>query len=176
MQNIASKRLVLFSARMRFSPETQPVRETAIENILEQNLLLADESGITLQELQEQGVLSFPDGTAPLSRIDIQAGLDRLLQENRVCTSGDKSNQRYQLSEEAKGRIWNVQQSAEERLSKAVQQLFKGQGKNLKEYQQPFLHCLCLIFSRTRGGLRSSHKKRTCPPGTNAIAKRWSCA
>ena len=36
------RRLLLFSTRIRFTPQTQPIRETAIDKILEQNLLLCD--------------------------------------------------------------------------------------------------------------------------------------
>jgi hypothetical protein len=39
---LTERRLLLFSTRIRFTPHTQPIRETAIDKILEQNLLLCD--------------------------------------------------------------------------------------------------------------------------------------
>jgi len=56
IDEITQKRALLLSARTRFTPEIQPVRETAIDKIVEQNLLLADcTGGVTLREMEEQG-------------------------------------------------------------------------------------------------------------------------
>ena len=61
--DIAHKRSILFSARIRFSPEIQPVRDTAIDKIIEQNLLVADyEGGLTLKEIENQGAVCFAGG------------------------------------------------------------------------------------------------------------------
>ena len=83
--DIARKRSILFCARIRFSPETQPIRETAIDKIIEQNLLIADsESGLTLREIDAQGTVSFAGGTPAISRLDMQKSLERLVESNRV--------------------------------------------------------------------------------------------
>jgi len=38
--NVAQKRSILLSARIQFSPETQPIKETAIDKVVEQNLFV----------------------------------------------------------------------------------------------------------------------------------------
>ena len=46
---LTRKRAVLFSARIQYGPETQPIREAAIDRLVEHDLLILDrESGLTL--------------------------------------------------------------------------------------------------------------------------------
>ena len=54
VQDITHKRSMLFSARMRFSSATQPIKDTAVGKIAEQILLLADDTGLTVQQMQQQ--------------------------------------------------------------------------------------------------------------------------
>ena len=55
---IARKRSMRLSPRLRFAPQVQPLRETAIDKILEQNLLIADrDDGVIVQELEHAGAL-----------------------------------------------------------------------------------------------------------------------
>jgi hypothetical protein len=76
---IARKRSMLLSTRLRFAPQVQPLRETAIDKILEQNLLIADDDeGVTVQELERGGALSLTGGVTALHRADIQQALQRL--------------------------------------------------------------------------------------------------
>lgn len=147
--DIARKRSVLFSARIRFSPETQPVRETAIDKILEQNLLVADgDRGLTLQEIEQQGAICFAGGTPAISRLDMQKSLKRLVGSNRVIASGKQDQRRYRLSEQALQVLWEIQRSAEGRFAQVVDRLFRNVEEGPSAYTTPFLESLCIIFSR----------------------------
>lgn len=147
--NIAHKRSVLFSARIRFSPETQPVRDTAIDKIIEQNLLIADyDEGLTLQEIGEQGAVCFAGGTPAISRLDMQKSLERLVESNRVIASREQDQKRYRLSEQALQELWEAQRSTEARFSRVVGRLFKNAEEGFSAYATPFLECLCIVFSR----------------------------
>lgn len=147
--DIAHKRAVLFSARMRFSPETQPVRDTAIDKIIEQNLLVADcDEGLTLREIEEQGVVCFAGGLPAISRLDMQKSLERLVEANRMIVSGEPGQERYRLSEQALQELWEIQRSAEGRFARVVDRLFRNAEEGPSVYTTPFLECLCIIFSR----------------------------
>jgi hypothetical protein len=147
--DIARKRSVLFSARIRFSPEVQPVRDTAIDKIIEQNLLVADcEGGLTLKEIEQQGTVCFAAGTPAIIRQDMEASLKRLAEGNRVMVNVKLNQKSYRLSEEAREELWEMQRLTEARFSRVVGKLFKDAEEDPSSYATPFLECLCLIFSR----------------------------
>ena len=146
---IALKRSVLFSARIRFSPETQPVKDKAIDKILEQNLLVADcEKGLTLQEIVEQGGVCFASGTPAIHLTDLQESIGRLIKANSVIVSGKPYEEKYRLSEQARQELWEIQRSTETRFLRVVEKLFRNAEEGFSAYMTPFLECLCLIFSR----------------------------
>ena len=120
--DIIRKRSVLFSARMRFSPEMQPVRQTAIDKILEQNLLAANSpSGLTLKELENQGAFCFAGGAPAISRVDIELSLGRLEQNNKVVLKGMGKHRKCKLSDDATNELWKLQESTENRFSRVVE-------------------------------------------------------
>jgi hypothetical protein len=146
--DIARKRSVLFSARIRFSPEVQPVRDTAIDKIMEQNLLVADcEGGLTLKKIEQQGTVCFAGGTPAITRHDMEVSLKRLAECNRVIVSVKLNQNKYRLSEEAREELWEMQRLTETRFSRVVGKLFKDAEEEPSSYATPFLECLCLIFS-----------------------------
>jgi hypothetical protein len=71
------KRAILFTTRIRFSPEVQPVKQTAIDKILEQNLLFFDKE-MTIDELRREGIVCFKYDFDIITRRDMQESLDRL--------------------------------------------------------------------------------------------------
>ncbi len=143
-EDIARKRSVLLSARIRFSPETQPVRETAINKIVEQNLLVADrEGGITVREIEQQGALCFADGAPAIGRAEIEKALGRLVADRRLEVAGSK----YRLAEQVRTELWEWQRSTEHRFARVVSRLFVNAAIDSPRYAVPFLHCLCIIFS-----------------------------
>ncbi len=67
--DIAHKRALLFSARIQFSPEVQPVHETAIDKLIEQSLFVGDKpEGLTIQEIERQRAFSFERGIPAISQ------------------------------------------------------------------------------------------------------------
>lgn len=146
---MARKRSILFSARIRFSPETQPVRDTAIDRIIEQNLLIAQsDEGLTLEEIDEQGALCFAGGTPAISGLDMQKSLERLFEGGRLIVSGRPGKERYRLSQQALQELWEMQRSTEARFERVVGRLFENAEEGWSAYVTPFLECLCIIFAR----------------------------
>ena len=145
---VGRRRQLLFSARMRFSPETQSIRQQAVDRIIEQNLALCDDdAGLSVWEIQDRKVVALPDGTAVLPREDIQAGLNRLAQEGRVIPD-DKDPCRYKVNDRVRAEVWALQNRCEQRLAVVVGRLFRGALPGAHIYAKPFMDCLCLVFSR----------------------------
>jgi hypothetical protein len=93
IENIASKRSILFSARMRFSPAAQPIKDTAIGKMVEQKLLLADKEGLPIQQIQQQSTVGVGDTMAALSRPDLERALAKLDEAGWVVTSQDSGRE-----------------------------------------------------------------------------------
>ena len=136
------RRLLLSSTRIRFMPQAQPIRETAIDKILEQNLLLADEP-LLLREIENQ-CLDL-NGRPILSHVDIETSLWRL-SARTVLVEGQR-DRRYSLCEKRKQELWSAQDYAETRYKAIVNRLFRGAPSGVASYSQPFIECLSLIFS-----------------------------
>ena len=147
--DIARKRSALFSVRVCFSPETQPIRETAIEKIVEQNMLVVDsEKGISLKEIEETGALCFVDGAPAIVRADIESALERLTKNKRVVITEDTGEKRFRLSDGAIEELSRLQDSIENRFDRVIQRLFETTGQDPSDFKQAFLDCLCIVFSR----------------------------
>jgi hypothetical protein len=136
------RRLLLFSTRIRFTPQTQPIRETAIDKMLEQNLLLCDTPQFA-REIESQ-CLDLK-GRPVLSRIDIEAALLRL--SGRSITVEQGTEARYSLSDRRKSELWMLQNAAEQRYRNIINRLFKGVPGGPSKYSSPFLESLSIIFS-----------------------------
>ncbi len=147
--DIAQKRSILLSARIRFSPEAQPIRDTAIDRIIEQNLFITDSGeGLTLQEMEEQGAVCFAGGTPAIRRLDMNKSLNRLVELGRIIPTESGAQSRYRLSEQAFQELEEVQQSTDSRFEKVVERLFRNAEEGSSAYATPFLECLCNIFSQ----------------------------
>lgn len=158
--DIAIKRSILLSVRMRFSIETQPIKEAAIDNIIEQNLLVSDcLEGLALEEIEKQGSICFACELPVISRIDMEKSLERLVRVKRVDEEKEKDLKRYKLSEQAKKELLIDQKSAESRFKRVVNSLFKDTDEGASFYEQAFLECLSIIFSRL-GEAYVHHLKR----------------
>ena len=148
--NAETRRQLLFSARMRFSPETQSIRQAAVDRIIEQNLALSDaEAGLSVREIQDQRIVALPDGTAVFPRDELDAGLKRLTAAGRVVLNDSNPIQlRFRVDERVRTEVWQLQKLCEERLASVVNRLFRGAPKGASAYAKPFWECLCFIFSR----------------------------
>src|SRR5689334_14154531 len=78
---IARQRAVLFSARIQYGPETQPIRERAIDRLVEQDLLISDcESGQNVDQIYSHGVRNG----LRIHRNDLVRSLERLKIAGRI--------------------------------------------------------------------------------------------
>lgn len=146
--NILEKRSVLFSARMRFSPETQPIRETAIDKIIEQNMFVADcEEGLTTKQLEQQGIFCLKSGSI-ITRPEIQASLERLENIDRIVVNRKNRRKRYRLANNALQELKDLHRNTEQHFMHVVERLFKNTPADALIYKTPFLECLCMIFSK----------------------------
>jgi len=139
---IKERRLLLFSTRIRFTPHTQPIRETAIDKILEQNLLLCD-APLPVREI-ECKCLDL-NGRPVLPRNDIEAGLRRLVGKS-VNVEGEHEAL-YSLSDSRKTELWAFQNTAEQRYRNIINRLFKGTAGGPSRYHTAFIESLSIIFS-----------------------------
>ena len=118
INEIIKKRSILFSTRMQFSPKTQPIRESAIDKIIEQNLLILDnDKGLTLHEIEESGAFCYPDQSLAISRVDIEKSLDRLIDSGRMLFEIKEYKKFYKLAEETKIELNETLVQAEKRLN-----------------------------------------------------------
>jgi len=146
--DILRKRSLLFSFRMRFSPQTQPVRQAAIDKILEQSLVLADyEVGWSVNDIQEQVGVWFRGGRPAITRLDIEDSLGRLTRVDRALAIPGGQETRYKLSDQALQEVGQLREEAETRFQGVVGRLFENAPGGDAAYAAPFLECLCVIFS-----------------------------
>jgi hypothetical protein len=148
MADITRKRAILFSARVQFSPEMQPIQETAIDKLIEQSLFIGDRAeGLTIQQIESQRTFSFVDGIPAISQREALQSLKRLESRDRIVAQLSHTGTRYRLSDRAMNDLRTVQHSAETRLSRIVGLLFRDAERDADEYTDAFLECLCNIFA-----------------------------
>jgi hypothetical protein len=140
-------RSLVFSTRLRFSPQIHPVRETAIDKIVEQNLLL-DEGGLTINGILDES-LALKQGPPVLTAHDVKDSIERLLVRGRVAAVPvNGGSDRYTLSDIARIELWQSQHEAENRFTRVCDRLFKHVRRDRDQQTKAFLSCLCIIFSR----------------------------
>lgn len=145
--NILQKREMLFTVKTRFSPQTQPVKETALEKIIEQNLLLSDsKNGLTLDDIQKQGILSLASGNNVIGSSGLKTSINRLIAKERILINRYGGKEHYKLSENALNELDHLTHETESRFNLVVSKLFKNTAKPL-DYVPPFLRCLSIAFS-----------------------------
>jgi len=111
-------------------------------------LLLADtEGGLTLQEIERQGAISFSGGMPVFSHRDLRAALARLVTSKRIVETEDHEEKRYAWRSRAYDELWEMQRSSERRVSSVVYRLF-GNARWLLAYTASFMECLSIIFSQ----------------------------
>ncbi len=130
------------AARMQLAAETQPIRQAAVDNIIEQSLLSAPQSGWTIKEIRNEGGLCHAGG-APLSESDAKSGIRRLRAVNRVRMVSEGSQPKYCLGDAARREMSQQRDMTQERLSNAVADLFPDIDGAL----DAFLECLCSVFA-----------------------------
>ncbi len=141
--SLEAKRLALTSARLRYSPQTQPLRQAAIDAIVEQNLLLVD-TELTIDQVESNGCLSLPGGAPALSRGDFLQALDRLLLSGRVVS---EHKGRFKLAQAARDELWKEESRAEAQMAKTLSIALSGTNGTPEHYGGAFHYAISLIFS-----------------------------
>ncbi len=144
-----SRRAILLSARMRFLPETQPIRDTAIDRFIEYCLLnIASENSISARELEKLFKATVPNAANSISQKDVHLSLERLVLNKRVETVGVKKKKRYSLSENSRKNLVKLQTDTDTKLKEVCDKLFKKSQQSSGMYKAPFMECLSYVFSQ----------------------------
>jgi len=142
-----TRRAILAFTRIRFAPEVQPIRDAAIDRIVQGLLLASPDTGLTISEIQDKLASILTEGRFQLLLSDIRLSIGRLREAKRVFRP-DRQRKRYTLSSEAIEELSEEQRAAERRFKKVVDSLFADAPGGSEQYAEPFLQCLCYIFSR----------------------------
>jgi hypothetical protein len=147
--DIATKRALLLSARTRFAPETQNLKQAAIDKTVEQVLLRApDTIGLSLPAIHTKVNQALGNGTVVGLR-DVKNALTRLGGGKRVAGKGQGLEERvYALLPDARDSLREAQRASDGRLSLLVNRLFRRAPGRPDRYADPFFECLRLIFGQ----------------------------
>jgi len=155
------QREVLVSARLRFAPSSQHLKEDAASRIVERALLSHPlPQGATEDEIEQLVVECFHSAPQALARSEIDAALKRLIASKRVTKEG-KAPDRYSLVETARADLVSMQKAAELRFSAIVNRLFGNAEAPALHYAAPFLDSLCFLFSKLGEGYMDALLGRT---------------
>jgi len=147
IEDITRKRSILLTTRMRFSPQSQPVRESAIEKVIEQILFTADiGESLSLQEIQN--VFSSETTDYAIGSREMEDSLQRLVRKQKVVLEQKGKRELYRLSGKTRQELDQIQREAEVRFNSVVTRLFKNAKEGSSVYNDPFLEFLCIIFSK----------------------------
>jgi hypothetical protein len=142
------KRALLFSLRLQHSPQTQPLRDLAIDRIIERDLLLAnDDRGLTIKDLVEQSALTF-GGRSAVSVRDIGKSVDRLVESRVITRKPILVPAAYILTESARTRLWAAQSDVEALIQRVHEKLFRTLPSWRTAFETAFDEVISNVFSR----------------------------
>lgn len=147
IEDIKQKRALLLTTRLRFSPQIQPIKQTAIDKIVEQ-ILLVDNDGKGLSIKKIQSILHSESGGYIINIHEIKNCINGLINKERVEIKIQRQQHLYKLTDKAKPDIKEIQQEAIRRFKVVIDRLFKNAKGGSSIYMAPFLECLSHIFSR----------------------------
>ncbi|MBA7610786.1 hypothetical protein ES703_17999 [subsurface metagenome] len=147
-EDIARKRSILLTARMRFSPQIQPVKEAATDKIIEQILFFVTptEKGLSVEEIQD--IFSSESGGYAITSSDLENSCKRLVTKLRIVSEQKGELKLHRLSQKASRELGETQHRTEVRFNSVVNRLFKNAKEGASAFRAPFLKLLCIIFSQ----------------------------
>lgn len=154
--DMAMKRQLLASFRMRFAPEVQQTRENLVDSFVQQALLDV-ETGFTVSDIQHKLNSGLRVNLAGDVILD---SLKRLIASEIVEECGSslqgvrqKGNKklRYRLAPSARDRIWKQADESTNRFDSVCRKLFADAETRWAEYAEPFFRFLSSVFSRLAG-------------------------
>jgi len=154
VNSITEKRDLLLSARTRFAPETQSLRQAAVQKTVEQVLLrLENHQRLALPAIHEKLNRTLGNETSVIGLPDVREALKVLVKENRVAGHGTGLDGRvYWLNPEARATLLEAQKVSEARLRSLVTRLFMHAPGHPDKYYTAFFECIRLIFGQIADG------------------------
>jgi hypothetical protein len=147
VEEISVQRDALISAKMRFAPESQSVRETAVERLVKQ-VLFHSKTPLSLPQIETGVDHAVGEGLTAVQIHEVKKALGRLDRGKEVSGHGTGLDGRtYRLTDDARGEIDLLRRSAQSRVDKVVKSLFRNAPGGEGLYRRPFMDCLRLIFS-----------------------------
>ena len=136
----------LSSMRVRFAPEIQPVKRTALEEIVK-NVLFAhgNSTGKTVEEIQS--LLATECSMPSLSEPQLYETLLQLLEAGEVLERRAGGEIRYYLEDAVASAIGDLRAQSETQLEEIVESLFTNAPNGSAPYKEPFIQSVCLIFA-----------------------------
>jgi len=156
INDIALKRQLLSSFRMRFAPEVQQTRETLIDSFIQQVLSIS-EIGFNVEEVQNNLHAILKVNVAIREILD---SLERLITKERVFKYEEtlegiklkgKRQILFKLLSVARETIEKQGEESTERFYSVCKRLFSDSEKGWEAYVEPFFKFLTLVFLRLAG-------------------------
>ena len=156
IDDISLKRHLLSNIRLRFSPEVQPLREAAMDSIVERIFATAPlKTACSVPEIQR--IFSKNTGVHVANQ-DICNSVWRLIKKGSVegpleVMSGEvrmkgKKKELYNLTTDASKELEGIDLEAARRFDSVVKRLFNDSQAGYSAYADPFLKFLSLVFSQ----------------------------
>ena len=136
----------LSSMRVRFAPEIQPVKRTALEEIVK-NVLFAhgNSTGKTVEEIQ--ALLAAECSMPGLGETQLYETLLHLEETGKVLECRADTEIRYYLEDSVASAIGDLRAQSETQLEEIVESLFANAPNGSAPYKEPFIQSVCLIFA-----------------------------
>ena len=146
IKEIQNFRRILSSMRVRFAPETQPVKRAALEEIVKNVLFAyANSTGKTVGEIQ--ALLADECSMPGLGETQLYETLLHLEKAGEIQERRADTKSRYCLEEAVASAIGNRRAQSEAQLDEIVGHLFVNAPNGSALYKEPFIQSVCLIFA-----------------------------
>lgn len=143
---ILQKRSILLTTNIRFSSQTQSIKEMSLDRIIEQALFLSSEDKLELSKIQ--GNINTDFGIHTISFKEVESAIKRLIQKNRIIEETINKKIEYRIPKRVKQELEEIERQATHRFDSIVEKLFKYSSVGFIKYKEPFLRFLCVIFSK----------------------------
>ncbi len=132
--------------RVRFAPEIQPVKRTALKEIVK-NVLFAhgNSTGKTVEEIQ--ALLAAECSMPGLGETQLYEILLHLEEAGEVLERREDTGIRYYLEDAVASAIGDLRTQSEAQVDEIVESLFANAPNGSAIYKEPFIQSVCLIFA-----------------------------
>jgi hypothetical protein len=108
---IFHKRSILLTTSIRFSSQTQSIKEAAIDRIIEQTLFLSEKEKIDLIGIQN--IINSEIGSHAITSNEIDSSLTRLNQKNRIVKETVDKKIEYRMPKRVKKELSAIEVQAD---------------------------------------------------------------